>query len=105
ACVGEESHRLEPRRAGACYNAWFLDYDAGSVYFNVLANGLPYLLGTERLKGSHAMAGYHSFENAYLAMVYGQLLISKNPIDLYFSPLPGALPGNTLRVAPDLLPE
>ena len=43
-----------------------------SVYFNVLANGIPYLLGTERQKGSHSMAGYHSFELAYLATVYTQ---------------------------------
>ena len=43
-----------------------------SVYFNVLANGIPYLLGTERQKGSHSMAGYHSFELAYLSTVYTQ---------------------------------
>ena len=39
----------------------------GAVYFNVLANGTPYLLGNERLKGSHSMSGYHSFELCYLA--------------------------------------
>ena len=57
----EEALRLG-REAAAYYNAFFFDYEEGSVYFNVLANGIPYLLGTERQKGSHSMAGYHSFE-------------------------------------------
>ncbi len=92
------------REASAFYNAWFLDYEAGSVYFNVLANGLPYLLGTERMKGSHSMAGYHSFELAFLATIYTNLLVTKEPVDLWYSPLPGALPDNVLRVAPDILP-
>ena len=55
------------REAAAFYNAFFLDHDDGGVYFNVLANGLPYLLGNERLKGSHSMSGYHSIELCYLA--------------------------------------
>lgn len=92
------------RESSSFYNAWFLDYDYGSVYFNVLAAGLPYLVGTERLKGSHSMAGYHSFELAYLATVYTNLLITKEPMDLWFSPLPGALPDGVLRVSPDILP-
>jgi len=99
----EEALRLG-REAAAFYNAWFFDYDEGSVYFNVLASGIPYLLGTERQKGSHSMAGYHSFELAYLATVYTNLLITKEPMDLYFSPVPGGLPGNILRVSPDILP-
>ena len=70
------------REAAAFYNAWFFDYDEGAVYFNVLANGIPYLLGTERQKGSHSMAGYHSFELCYLATVYTNLLITKEPMDL-----------------------
>ena len=45
------------RESSAFYNAFFPDHDNGGVYFNVLANGIPYLLGTERLKGSHSMAG------------------------------------------------
>ena len=65
---------------------------------------MPYLLGTERQKGSHSMAGYHSFELAYLAAVYTNLLITKEPMDLCFSPIPGALPDNILRVSPDILP-
>ena len=99
----EEALRLG-REAAAFYNAWFFDYEEGSVYFNVLANGIPYLLGTERQKGSHSMAGYHSFELAYLATVYTNLLITKEPMDLWFSPIPGDLKDNILRVSPDILP-
>ncbi len=92
------------RESAAFYNAWFLDTQGGGVYFNVLANGLPYSLGTERGKGSHSMAGYHSFELAYLAAVYTNLLVTKKPMDFYFRPTAGTLPHNTLRVAPDILP-
>lgn len=93
------------REGSAFYNGWFLDYDAGGVYFNVLANGQPYALGTERDKGSHSMAGYHSFELCFLAAIYTNLLINKEPMDLFFSPEPGAWENNILRVAPDLLPK
>jgi anti-anti-sigma factor len=99
----DEALRLG-REAAAFYNAFFFDYDEGSVYFNVLANGIPYLLGTERQKGSHSMAGYHAFELAYLATVYTNLLITREPMDLWFSPIPGDLPDNILRVSPDILP-
>jgi hypothetical protein len=92
------------RESSAFYNAWFLDTQSGGVYFNVLSNGLPYALGTERGKGSHSMAGYHSFELAYLAAVYTNLLVTKKPMDFYFRPTAGALPNDTLRVSPDLLP-
>lgn len=92
------------RESAAFYNAWFLDYEVGGVYFNVLANGLPYLLGTERGKGSHSMSGYHSFELAYLATVYTNLLITKQPMDLYFKPKPNGFEDNILRVQPDILP-
>lgn len=92
------------REGTAFYNAWFLDTQSGGVYFNVLANGQPYALGTERGKGSHSMAGYHSFKLCYLAATYINLLITKEHLDLYFRPQPRALPDNILRVAPDLLP-
>ncbi len=100
--MGPDYLRLA-RESSAFYNAWFLDHDAGGIYFNVLANGIPYMMGTERNKGSHSMAGYHSFELCYLAAVYTNLLITKEPLDLYFKPQPHA--DRTLRVAPDLLPK
>ena len=74
------------------------------MYFNVLANGLPYLMGTERFKGSHSMSGYHSSELCYLAAVYTNLLITKQPMDFYFKPQPGGFKNAMLRVAPDILP-
>jgi mannose/cellobiose epimerase-like protein (N-acyl-D-glucosamine 2-epimerase family)/anti-anti-sigma regulatory factor len=92
------------RESAAFYNTFFPDHDNGGVYFNVLANGIPFLLGTERLKGSHSMSGYHSFELCYLAAVYTNLLILKQPMDFYFKPLQGALKDNLLRVQPDILP-
>jgi anti-anti-sigma factor len=66
---------------------------------------MPYELGTERGKGSHSMAGYHSFELAYLSAVYFNLLMNNKPMDFFFSPTAGTLPNDTLRVSPDLLPE
>ena len=93
------------RESAAFYNAFFLDHDDGAVYFNVLNNGLPYLLGNERLKGSHSMSAYHSIELCYLSAVYINLYHTKKPLDLYFKPYPGAFKDNLLRVAPDILPE
>jgi mannose/cellobiose epimerase-like protein (N-acyl-D-glucosamine 2-epimerase family) len=92
------------RESASFYNAFFPDHDSGGVYFNVLSTGIPYLLGTERLKGSHSMSGYHSFELCYLAAVYTNLLITKQPMDLYFKPKPGAFKDDILRVQPDILP-
>jgi anti-anti-sigma factor len=102
--VSKPEYRQLARESAAFYNAWFLDYDGGGVYFNVLANGIPYLLGTERGKGSHSMSGYHSFELAYLSAVYTNLLLTKEPLDLHFKPQPGGFPDGILRVQPDILP-
>jgi hypothetical protein len=74
------------------------------VYFNVLANGIPYLLGTERFKGSHSMSAYHSTELCFLSTVYIDLMIKKRPLDLFFKPLPNGFVDRLLRVAPDMLP-
>jgi len=92
------------REASSFYNAFFLDHDDGAVFFNVLASGIPFLMGTERYKGSHSMSGYHSFELCYLAQVYTNLLLTRQPLELYFKPLPGGFKDNLLRVAPDILP-
>ncbi len=93
-----------PHESTSYYNAFFLDHGDGGIYFNTLANGLPYLLGNERLKGSHSMSGYHSMELCYLASTYTNLLITKEPMDFYFKPMVGGFKDNVLRVAPDLLP-
>jgi mannose/cellobiose epimerase-like protein (N-acyl-D-glucosamine 2-epimerase family)/anti-anti-sigma regulatory factor len=93
------------RMGTAFYNGWFLDYEQGGIYFNVLANGQPYALGTERGKGSHSMAGYHSFELCFLASVYTNLLVNKQSMNFYFSPNPSGLKDRILRVSPDILPQ
>ena len=102
--LGGDDYLRIARESSAFYNAFFLDHNDGAVYFNVLANGIAYLLGTERFKGSHSMSMYHSGELAYLAQVYTNLLITKQPLDLYFKPLPGGFKRNILRVSPDILP-
>jgi hypothetical protein len=93
------------RESAAFYNTFFLDHSDGAVYFNVFANGLPYLLGTERFKGSHSMSAYHSVELAYLSSVYINLLHTKQPLDLYFKPKENGFPDGILRVSPDILPK
>ncbi len=102
--LGEEEYLRLARESAAFYNNFFLDHDDGGVYFNVLNNGIPYLLGTERLKGSHSMSGYHSIELAYLAAIYTNLLNTGKPLDLYFKPKVGGFKDNILRVKPDILP-
>ncbi len=92
------------RESASFYNAWFLDTQSGGAYFSVLTSGIPYLLGTERDKGSHSMAGYHSFELGYLAAVYINFLIKNRDMGFYFKPTPGGFKDNILRVSPDILP-
>jgi mannose/cellobiose epimerase-like protein (N-acyl-D-glucosamine 2-epimerase family) len=100
--VGDDDALRYARESESFYNAYFLDQDEGAVYFSVLADGTPFLLGTERFKGSHSMSMYHSTELCYLATVYTNLLITGEPLSLWFNPRPEA--SRTLRVAPDLLP-
>jgi mannose/cellobiose epimerase-like protein (N-acyl-D-glucosamine 2-epimerase family) len=103
--LSDPEHLRHAREVAAFYNAFFLDHDDGAVYFNVTANGfIPYLVGTERFKGSHSMSGYHSTELCCLAAVYQNLLINKHPMDFYFKPRPGGFKDNILRVQPDILP-
>jgi mannose/cellobiose epimerase-like protein (N-acyl-D-glucosamine 2-epimerase family) len=103
--LGDAEYLRIARESSAFYNAFFPDHEGGAVYFNVLANGIPYLMGNERLKGSHSMSGYHSCELAYLAQTYTNLLITKKPLMLHFKPMPGGFPDNILRVSPDILPK
>ena len=103
AVFGEPLYAKYARESSAFYNGWLLDAAAGGVFFNVLANGNPFILGGERSKGSHSMAMYHSAELGYLSAVYSNLETQQQPMDLFFAPEPGAF-GGVLRVAPDLLP-
>ena len=101
----KEEYLKYARESAAFYNNYFLDHHDGAVYFNVLSNGLPYALGTERLKGSHSMSCYHSIELAYLSQVYTNLLSTRKPLDLYFKPVHGGFADGILRVSPDILPK
>ena len=103
--LGKDEYLKYARESAAFYNTFFLDHDDGAVYFNVLNNGLPYLLGTERMKGSHSMSAYHSVELCYLSAVYINMLATKKPLDLYFKPEPGAFRDDILHVSPDILPK
>lgn len=98
------NYKKYAEESAAFYNAFFLDHNDGGVYFNVLANGIPYLLGTERFKASHSMSAYHSTELCFLSTVYIDLLIKKRPLELFFKPLPNGFTDRILRVAPDMLP-
>ncbi|WP_050512076.1 AGE family epimerase/isomerase [Streptomyces rimosus] len=103
--TGDTGFLEQAREAAAFYNAFFLDHDEGGVHFTVTAQGIPYLVGNERLKGSHAMSMYHKAELCYLAEVYTRLLIEREPMELWFRPHRQArYPQDVLRVAPDLLP-
>ena len=102
---GKEEYKKYSDESAAYYNAFFLDNNDGGVYFNVLANGVPYLMGTERYKGSHSMSAYHSTELCFLSTVYIDLMIKKRPMDLYFKPLPNGFKERKLRVKPDILPK
>jgi len=105
-CLKKPEYLDLARSSAAFYNTYFLDHDDGAVYFNVLNNGIPFLTGNERLKGSHSMACYHSVELAFLSAVYINLLHTKKPLDLYFKPMPNAFEGsNILYVQPDILPK
>ena len=104
-CPDTISYKKYADQSAAFYNAFFLDHNDGGVYFNVLANGLPYLMGTERFKGSHSMSAYHSTELCFLSTVYKDLMIEKRPLDLFFKPMPEGFHDRILRVAPDMLPR
>lgn len=103
--LNDKEYEKQAREAASFYNAFFLDTDDGGVYFNVFSNGMPYLMGTERFKGSHSMSAYHSTELCYLSTVYINLLITKQPTYFYFKPYPDSFKDGILHVSPDILPQ
>lgn len=104
AHTGDPEFLRHARESAAFYNSFFLDHDDGGVYFNVLANGVPYLMGGERSKGSHSMSMCHAAELCYLAATYQRLLLNRQPVTMWFRPQPGGFPDRILRTAPDILP-
>lgn len=104
AHTGDPEFRRHAREAAAFYNAFYPDHQDGGIYFNVLADGTPYLVGTERFKGSHSMSMYHSGELCYLGAVYQRLLLNNEPLTLWFRPEPDGFADRVLRTVPDALP-
>jgi putative intracellular protease/amidase/mannose/cellobiose epimerase-like protein (N-acyl-D-glucosamine 2-epimerase family) len=102
--TGDPDFLRHGRESAAFYNAFFPDHDDGGVYFNVLTDGTPYLMGNERFKGSHSMSMCHAAELCYLAAVYQRLLLSSEPLTLWFRPGPDGFRDRVLRTAPDALP-
>ena len=86
------------------YNSCFLDHDNGGVFFSVTGDGTPWLLGQERLKGSHSMGGYHAFELCFYASLYGNILLRQKEQTLFFKVIPDQIDDGCLNVAPDLMP-
>lgn len=84
--TGKPEYLQKARETAAFWNLAFLDHDDGFTYFNTMASGIPYLMGTEDMKGSHAKAGYHSTELCYFAYFYNNLLMTGQPATLYFLP-------------------
>lgn len=82
---------LHSARAGAgFFNLAFLDHDDGEVFFDVQADGTPFLSGDRADKGSHSKSGYHIMELEYFAHLYTNLLVHKRPVALHFAPRPSA---------------
>ncbi len=94
----KDEYLKQARESAAFYNAWFLDHDSGGVYFNVLANGLPFLMALSA-SGQPLDCGLPSFELCYLA-AHTNLLITQKPRDS-ITRRSRALSRHILRVTPD----
>lgn len=96
---------LDSARAGAAfYNLAFPDHDDGDVFFDVQADGTPFLMGTRADKGSHSKSGYHNMELTYFTHLYTNLLVNKLPVNLHFAPCEDA-GGTTFSIQPISLPS
>ncbi|WP_328591049.1 AGE family epimerase/isomerase [Solidesulfovibrio carbinolicus] len=101
--TGDQKYLASARAGAAFYNMAFLDRDDGDVFFDVQADGTPYLLGDRGDKGSHSKSGYHNMELTYFAHLYTNLLLKKRPVVLHFAPCLEA-GGKTFQVQPISLP-
>ena len=102
--AGDAAYLAAARAGSAFYNLAFPDHDDGGVYFDVQADGTPYLLGDRSDKGSHSKSGYHSMELTYFAHLYTNLLVAHRPVGLHFRPL-HAEKGQILAVQPVSFPK
>ncbi len=103
AATGEQKYLDSARAGSSFYNLAFPDHDDGDVYFDVQANGTPYLLGDRADKGSHSKSGYHSMELTYFAHLYTNLLVKQRSVRLHFAPALEA-GGTDFQVQPISLP-
>lgn len=102
--LGDDTYYQIAIESAAFYNAYFLDHFDGGVYFSTLANGIPYLMDSERLKGSHAMSSCHAVELAFMAHIYTNIFFAKKPIEFYFKPYPHGIKEGVFHARPELLP-
>jgi hypothetical protein len=102
-CTDNEDYLAQAREISAFWNTFFVNRDDCSVYFRVLANGIPYLVGQYRDQAGHAKSGYHTFELCYLAHVYTSTFVTKKSFCLHFKP-DGKCKHQSINVLPDFLP-
>ncbi len=103
--TGDGRYLALAREMAAFWNIFFLDHDNRGIFFRVTAEGRPAIEGVYGQKGSHAVAGYHSFELNYLAHIYIRSFVKSKSADdanfcLYFCPEKNTC-CPTLNVLPD----
>jgi hypothetical protein len=107
ATEGDQNFLQLSRELAGFWNLFFLDHDNRGVFFRVTENGLPVVQGAYAQKGSHSVAGYHSFELNYLAHLYMRAYVSNaagtdDNFCLYFRP--SAKSGqHSINVLPDFM--
>ena len=104
ATTAENKYLDSARRGAAFYNLAFLDLDDGGTYFDVQADGTPFLMGDRSEKGNHSKSGYHSLELAFFAHLYTNLLVKNRQVTLYYRPTPDAC-GKVFHVQPLSFPK
>jgi mannose/cellobiose epimerase-like protein (N-acyl-D-glucosamine 2-epimerase family) len=108
--TGSQAYLDAARAGSAFYNTVFVDHDDGEGFFDVQADGTPYLLGDRADKGSHSRGGYHSLELTYFAHLYANLLVARREVGLHFRPgrseegqifsvRPISFPGGSVRLS------
>lgn len=95
------------RECMAFWNLFFLDRDRQGIFFRTTESGLPVLQGVYGQKGSHSVAGYHSFELNYLAHLYIRAFVEpdhdRRRFCLYFRVQSNG-EQRTVNVLPDFMP-
>lgn len=114
--TGETRYLDLARESEAFWNLFFLDRDRWGIFFRVREDGSPVVEGVYGDKGSHAVAGYHSFELNYLAHIYTRAFLPQyqpgsrpqpGRFCLFFRPSPELVledGATTFNVLPDFFP-